>query len=234
MSAVLAPGFGLSAASWRPFLSALPRGLLPTALALELPGHGARSDELRTDALDDARTWFNELEVVLDSSNRPAVLFAFSFSTALLAHRLMRGTPRLAGCVLLGGAPGPGTFSAAYRAIGDDVGRGARRADCRLVELSANTCAGRDAMARDLARVPVWARRAAAALPRVEPPRIDAPTLTVFGELDAIAVAPTARRMADLAPGGTFATLAGAGHAVHLDAPEALASLVADVVGEWV
>ncbi len=60
---------------------------------------------------------------------------------------------------------------------------------------------------------------------------IRCPLLAVAGERDAAYVA-AAQRLAQETPGGRFAIIPGAGHAAHLEAPEAFAELLVDFLDE--
>ncbi len=57
------------------------------------------------------------------------------------------------------------------------------------------------------------------------------PVLAVSGELDAL-YASAARRLAESTPRGRFAIVPGAGHAAHLEAPEAFTELLLDFLDE--
>jgi pimeloyl-ACP methyl ester carboxylesterase len=59
-----------------------------------------------------------------------------------------------------------------------------------------------------------------------ELPSIACPTLVVCGELDQVIPADEMRWMADAIPGARFATIAGAGHLAHVEAPRAFARVV--------
>ena len=63
-----------------------------------------------------------------------------------------------------------------------------------------------------------------------ELPRISAPTLVLVGERDR-ANLPAARKIAELVPDARLEIVPGAGHAVNVDAPAALADLLADFLG---
>ncbi|HEX8648914.1 MAG TPA: alpha/beta fold hydrolase [Thermoleophilaceae bacterium] len=60
-------------------------------------------------------------------------------------------------------------------------------------------------------------------------PSIEAPLLAIAGERDS-AYVEAAERLAALAPRGRAATVAGAGHAAHLERPEAVAGLILDAL----
>lgn len=51
-------------------------------------------------------------------------------------------------------------------------------------------------------------------------PQISVPTLLIAGERDQAAPAKTMQRMADAIPGAKFVMIPGAGHLIHLEAPE--------------
>lgn len=87
-----------------------------------------------------------------------------------------------------------------------------QRRSCDPVGLANSLCAGGTGT-----MMPLWDRLAA----------LDAPTLIVCGELDAKFVA-LGRRMNDLLPNSELAVMPGAGHAVHLEAPDLCADSVAD------
>ncbi|MDP3414577.1 alpha/beta fold hydrolase [Falsiroseomonas sp.] len=55
---------------------------------------------------------------------------------------------------------------------------------------------------------------------RADLPKISVPTLLVAGERDQAAPAKTMQRMADTVPGAKFVMIPGAGHLIHLEAPE--------------
>lgn len=225
---VLVPGLGLSAASWRPVLAALPGSAGADVQLVELPGHGERSHELPPQGV---RPWVEGLDRALSTSGEPAVVVAFSFGTGVLARRLVRsGTTGVAGCLLVGGVPGPETFTPAYTAVADDVVAGRQEADERFARLYAARDGSRRAVARDLARVSPAVRRAATGLPPVVPPPLDVPTTVVFGAQDAIVVPPGAAAARRVAREVSYVEVPGGGHAVHLDEPSAVASLLDDLL----
>jgi pimeloyl-ACP methyl ester carboxylesterase len=200
-------------------------------IPLSLPGHGAPWGDHSGRDWSLAREWTRDLDHHLDSSPTPALVVAFSLATAVLAHRIARaGTRQIAACVLLGGVPGPEVFSAEYQAIAPGVLHGRPDADRDLVDLYAFTTAGRAMVAANLARTSLEARHVVPLLPAAPPVRLNVPTTVVFGAQDALTQPPGESRLRSLAPAATLTTLDGAGHAVHLDRPAALAALISRIV----
>jgi pimeloyl-ACP methyl ester carboxylesterase len=75
-----------------------------------------------------------------------------------------------------------------------------------------------------------WARRMLEHALEARLPLVEAPTLVVRGEHDAIVPSAWARRVAQLVPRGEFAEIAGAAHAAHFSHPEELRALANDLL----
>ncbi|GAB6899009.1 alpha/beta fold hydrolase [Kineosporia succinea] len=222
MDMILISGYGLTAASWGPLL-AIWGEPAPAARAVELPGHGSSTHTVDEDPL----TWTEGLDRALADADGPVVVVAFSMGTAVLAHHLAAsGAQGIAGVVLLGGLPGPETFSRDYHSIAAGVLTGRPDADAALVELYAASPTARSLIAADLQRLPLPARRAAADLAQSPPVTLRVPTLAIFGADDRMTPPPTRERLAGLAPNSQLSMVSGAGHAVHLDAPETVVTTI--------
>ncbi|GAA3636282.1 alpha/beta fold hydrolase [Kineosporia mesophila] len=225
MEMILVSGYGLTAASWGPLL-AIWGEPAPTAAAVELPGHGSRAIPESEDPAD-PRMWVDGLERAIGDAAEPVLVIAFSMGVAALAHRLAAsGTRGLAGCVLLGGVPGQEEFSREYQSLAAGILTGRADADASLVELYATSPTARSLVAADLARLALPARRAAADLPVSPSVSISVPTLVIYGADDAVTRPPDRQRLTSLGADVELAMVSGAGHAVHLDAPDTVAKTI--------
>jgi 2-succinyl-6-hydroxy-2,4-cyclohexadiene-1-carboxylate synthase len=229
-------GFTQTARSWDPVIARLRSRLGDDGdiVALDAPGHGERSD-VDVDLLGTARLLADEVG--------PATWIGYSMGARLCLHVAL-GRPEVVDrLVLVSGTPG----------IEDDAERAARRAadealateierigvdafleqwlaqplfaslpvDERAIEdRRRNTVAG---LASSLRRCgtgtqqPLWERLG----------EIRVPVLVLAGELDDKYTA-IARRMTPLLPDAEFVPVPGAGHAAHLERPDAVATLIAD------
>lgn len=222
---VLVPGFMQRGRAWAPLADRLPERYRRLCL------------ELR------ASTWSDRLAKLRAAAPRGAVLVGYSMGGRLALHAALADPAHFAGLVTIGASAG----------IEDPVARAERRrADQRLAawmedrsieevvarweslpvfatqspELAAAQRADRlshdpAALARLLrtggqgALAPVWDRL----------PALPMPLLALAGERDP-KYADAARRMAALARSGEAAVLAGAGHAAHLERPDAVAEVI--------
>lgn len=225
---VLIHGFGLSAASWDPLLDLIGSTDCLDIRRVELPGHGTRSKE---EPSGDPQAWTEGLDQILDQGPGDAVVVAFSFGTAVLGHRLTRaGTRGIGGCLLVGGIPGPETYTSDYTAIADAVAAGDPGADRSLVCLYAEQPAAQRRVAEDLSRVSPGARRAASKLPPVESGPISVPTSVIFGAADGIIIPPGVAKVQSVIANACYAEVPRAGHAVHLDNPAAVAVVLRELL----
>ena len=176
-------------------------------------------------------------------------LVGYSMGGRLALHHALRASPVLGGLVLVGAGAG----------IEDDAQRAARATQdedlatwiehariehvvdrwerqpvfaTQSLELVESQRAGR--LSHDPKWLAVLLRSSGQA---ATPPvwdrlhELEVPLLAVAGELDGRYVA-QARRIAELAPRGAAATIRGAGHAAHLEQPDAFAELLLDFLDQ--
>lgn len=231
---VLLHGFTQTGRSWEPTVAAL--GERYRALAPDIRGHGAAADARPVDV---ASVHADALAL----APRRFALAGYSMGGRIALSLALAAPERVARLALIGASPG----------IADHEERRARRAaDDALAERIERE--GIEAFARAWAALPLWAgqppevaaaadaeRRSqspaglAAALRGLgtgvmEPlwerlPRLAIPVALIVGERDAKFRA-IAERMADALPDAEVHVVPGAGHAVQLEAPEAVAALL--------
>jgi len=232
---VLLHGFTNTGASWDGVISALPERY--RAVAPDIRGHGAASG-VRPVALADV------VGDVSAAATEPFELAGYSMGGRLALHVALTLTGRVRRLVLIGASPG----------IADPGERARRReADDRLADeverMTIEAFAQRWAQTAVLADQPEEARAtvhrdrlrstpaglAAAlrglgtgALPSLweRLGELEGPVDLVVGERDAKFRA-TAEEMAVALRAGRIHVVAGAGHAVHLEAPAAVAKVIA-------
>lgn len=234
---VLVHGFTQTARSWDAMAEHLPADL--DVARLEVPGHGAAGGE---------RLGFVETAAALAAAGGEAVYAGYSMGGRLCLRLALDHPERVRALVLFGASPG----------IADADGRAERqRADKRLAadiaatgvvgfldvwlaqpmfetttprapDLEArrsNTAAGLAHALRSLGTgtmEPLWDRLA----------DLRPPTLLVVGERDAKFRAIAEAMAAQVGERCRVEVVAGAGHAVPLDRPEACAALVAGFVAD--
>ena len=217
-------------------------------LVLDLPGHGQSADRVRADAagFDEC---VDDLVATLESAgHRQAHWLGYSMGARLALGCAVRHPGSVASLVLLGGRAG----------IADPIERAARcREDAVLAARIESVgverfvdewlaqpmfASLRQRGARFLAeqgrqRLGNSARGLADCLRRLGPgaqpplfdalPRVDVPVLLVAGELDRKFVS-LAHDLAGRLPRAEIREVAGAGHAAHLEQPEAFVHVVQD------
>lgn len=231
---VLLHGFTQTGRSWEPVRRAL--GGRYRAVAPDLPGHGSAA-ERRPASFDATDAYVRAL------GGDSFVLAGYSMGGRVALHAALRLGPRLRRLVLVGASPG----------LADPAERAERRA--RDEALAGHIMAtGVDAFAREWAAQPLFAGipRGIAAQAHADrlrnrpeglaaalrglgtgamPPLWDRlaelamPVALVAGERDA-KFRGIAEQMAEALPDATLHVVAGAGHAVHLEAPGELARLL--------
>ncbi|MEX2627232.1 MAG: alpha/beta fold hydrolase [Ilumatobacteraceae bacterium] len=231
----LAHGFTQTGASWGPVVPQL-RARLPTHrtfVAVDAPGHGTRSD-VHLDLVDGARLIGDEVG--------PAVWIGYSMGGRLLLHLALDRPDLVEALVLIGATAGiddPDERAARRRndeRLADEIERDGIEAFLErwlaqplfaglapdpddLAARRENTPAGLAAslrLAGTGTQAPLWDRL----------PEITAPTLVLAGERDT-KFAALGRRLVDAIPNARLALVPGAGHAAHLEAPAATATLIA-------
>ena len=217
-------------------------------LVLDLPGHGQSADRVRADA-DGFDECVDDLVATLESAgHRQAHWLGYSMGARLALGCAVRHPGSVASLVLLGGRAG----------IADPIERAARcREDAVLAARIESVgverfvdewlaqpmfASLRQRGARFLAeqrrqRLGNSARGLADCLRRLGPgaqpplfdalPRVDVPVLLVAGELDRKFVS-LAHDLAGRLPRAEICEVAGAGHAAHLEQPEAFVHAVQD------
>jgi 2-succinyl-6-hydroxy-2,4-cyclohexadiene-1-carboxylate synthase len=234
---VLLHGFTHTGASWDPVIAAL--GESYRALALDIRGHGSASDRAPV-----------TLEGVLEDLNTLApdrfTLVGYSMGGRIALHAALALPERIERLILIGASPG----------IADPAEREARLdADERLaVEIEGMSI---EAFAWRWAQTPVLAGQSAEVLAAARADRlrnrpaglaralrglgtaalpslwqrlgeIRVPVALVVGERDE-KFREIAARMASELPDADVVVVPDAGHAVHLEAPEAVAAVIAAV-----
>jgi 2-succinyl-6-hydroxy-2,4-cyclohexadiene-1-carboxylate synthase len=232
---VLLHGFTHTGASWDPVVAALPESYL--AIASDLRGHGgaAKARPITLDAVID------DIEAIAPPT---FALVGYSMGGRIALHAALRLPDRITHLVLIGASPG----------IGDGGERRQRRlADDRLADelegLSIEVFAERWARTPVLADQPDQVRAAVhadrlrnttaglaaalrglgtGALPSIWRKLItlEMPVTLVVGERDT-KFRTIAGQMSRAIPAAEIVTVPRAGHAAHLEAPEAVAGVIA-------
>lgn len=231
---VLLHGFTHTAASWDPVLAGLPQRY--RALALDLRGHGRAAAAAPVDLP-------GVIADVAAAAPDRFELAGYSMGGRIALHVAFALPDRVGRLTLIGASPG----------LADPTERAQRRAAdealaAELESMSIEAFAARWAQTPVLAGVPeAVAARAHTDRLRSAPPGLAAalrglgtgalpslwerlgelamPVTLIAGERDAKFSA-LARRMAAAIPDARVAIVAGAGHAVHLEAPAAVAAVI--------
>src|SRR5579884_445528 len=234
---LLLHGFTHTGSSWEPVVAAL--GERYRALAPDLRGHGAAADAEPV-----------SLEAVLGdleghAGSPPVTLVGYSMGGRIALHAALAWPQRPDRLVLIGASPG----------IADRAEREARRRDDEHLADQIEGMAIEE-FARRWARTPVLAGLPAQTLARAHADRLlnspaglaralrglgtgalpslwerlsdlRMPVSLIVGERDEKFTA-VAEQMAVAIPGAEVRVVPGAGHAVHLEAPEAVARIIAN------
>ncbi len=242
---VLLHGFTHTGASWQPVISGLPERY--RALAPDLRGHGsasARRPVTLEAVLEDLDAVIAAAQEHTPPGEPPPTLVGYSMGGRIALHAALRFGDRLGALVLIGASPG----------LEESRERDERRAsDERLAaEIELMTI---EAFAERWARTPVLAGQPQAVLAAAHAdrlrntpdglsaalrglgtgtlpslwarlPEITLPVTLVVGERDEKFLT-LGERMARRLPRAHRHVVAGAGHAVHLERPAALAALLA-------
>jgi 2-succinyl-6-hydroxy-2,4-cyclohexadiene-1-carboxylate synthase len=242
VAVILLHGFTHTGRSWDPVIAAL--GERYRAIAPDIRGHGSASERQPV-----------TLEAVLDDvaglDDGPVTLVGYSMGGRLALHAALALRERVERLIVIGASPG----------IADAAERAARRdADERLAgeieQLSIEAVAGRweSVAGQVLAGQPPRVRKAArldrlrntpAGLARALrglgtgalPPlwdqlaKLRMPVALVVGERD-LKFRAISEQMASAVSGAKVVAVPDAGHAVHLEAPDALADVIASYGGD--
>ncbi len=231
----LVHGFTQTAVSWRRFVPSLRARIDDDRqiVAVDAPGHGRRHD-VHVGLDDGARLLGDEVG--------RAVWIGYSMGGRLALHLALARPDLVDALVLIGATAGidDADERSARRRADEELAASIERDGVEVfldrwlaqplfagltpdpADLAArreNTSAGLAAslrLAGTGTQTPLWDRL----------PEIVAPVLVLAGERDA-KFAALGRRLADALPSGTLALVPGAGHAAHLEAPDATAALVA-------
>jgi 2-succinyl-6-hydroxy-2,4-cyclohexadiene-1-carboxylate synthase len=236
---LLLHGFSHTGASWEPVLAALrERGEGNRALAPDIRGHGSASER---EPVDLAGVMGDLVELMSER----CVVAGYSMGGRLALHLALNQPRRVHGLVLIGASPG----------LEDDAQREARRQsdEALAAEIERSTIeefAARWAQTPVLAGLPPpMAERAHEDRLRSSPaglaralrglgtgalpplwerlPELRAPVTLVVGERDG-KFQGIAHRMTESIPQAEVVVVPGAGHAVHLEAPERVAEIISD------
>ncbi len=231
---VLIHGFTQTARSWGPFGRRL--GYAHNVVALDAPGHG-RSSEVSADLWTGAQ--------LIGATGGRAIYLGYSMGGRFALHLALARPDLVTALILISASAGidDGAERAA-RCRDDDalaerierdgveafvrwwLGRpmwstlpaGAASVSERLTNTAAGLAASLRLAGAGHAEPPLWSRLG----------ELTMPVLVVAGELDG-AYAQRAARLGAAIPGATVAVVPGAGHACHLERPEAVGA----VVGNW-
>jgi 2-succinyl-6-hydroxy-2,4-cyclohexadiene-1-carboxylate synthase len=242
----LVHGFTGSCASWgAPVLEGLAAaGLAP--VPLDLPGHGHRSGET-----DPARFQLAAALACIDEAGGAGPLVGYSMGGRIALHYAVRYPERVTHLVLESASPGLASAEDREERRSADEAL-ARRLEHDGIEAFVDRWERlpifeSQAALPDAERTRVRALRLAndasslaaslrglgtGALPSLwnRLPKLHVPTLLVVGALDEKFVA-IAERMADALPRAALVVVPGAGHAVHLERPDAWLSAVVGFLG---
>jgi 2-succinyl-6-hydroxy-2,4-cyclohexadiene-1-carboxylate synthase len=235
-SVVLLHGFTNTARSWDGVIDALPDGT--DAFAPDIRGHGSASEQRPI-----------TLEAVIDDIDRaapdPFTLVGYSMGGRIALHVAFRLPGRVQRLVLIGASPGLKTATArAERRAADE--KLAERAEHETIERFAERWANTHVLADQPASVrevvdadrrrndPIALAVALRGLGTGALPSLwsrlgslEIPVVLVVGDRDA-KFREIATRMAEEIHGARVVIVPGAGHAVHAEAPTAVAELIAD------
>jgi len=232
---VLLHGIGSSATSWRRLMPLVPGHRL---IAPDFPGYGDSADAagLTLEALAD------RVGALIDREGGRAHVVGVSFG-ALVALALARRAPeRVRSLVLADATLGRGALPPAERerwlagrtTFADGIAAGSEDraraiaapgapADV-VAEIAANMRRARPAGYRAVAAI------VASTDARPWLGEIRVPALVLCGAADAVVGVPLAEAIADALPDARYATIAGAGHAPHVERPAAVAAAISAFV----
>jgi len=234
---VLLHGFTHTGASWDPVVAAL--GESYRALALDIPGHGSASDRSPV-----------TLEGVVEDLNTLApkqfTLVGYSMGGRIALHAALALPGRIERLILIGASPGIAAAAARAARLDDDERLAVKIEGMSIEEFARQwghtpVLAGQPpdvlaaAHADRLRNRPAGLARAlrglgTAALPSLwgRLGEIRVPVALVVGERDE-KFREVAARMAPEVPDSELIVVPDAGHAVHLEAPDAVAAAIAAV-----
>jgi 2-succinyl-6-hydroxy-2,4-cyclohexadiene-1-carboxylate synthase len=234
---VLLHGFTNTGASWDGVVAAVGERYRP--LAPDIRGHGTESGVTPVDL----GSVMNDI-AALTGPDETFTLAGYSMGGRLALHAAFALAPRVARLVLIGASPGlAAPDERAVRVAADE--RLADEIESETIEAFASRWGRMPVLADQPARVretidadrrrntPLGLARAlrglgTGALPSLwdRLPRLGTPVELIVGERDQKFRA-TAERMAAALPAARTHVLAGAGHAVHLEDPVAVAAIIA-------
>ena len=215
-------------------------------LAVDLPGYGLSP----TISPYDLAGMADAVQRLVESLQAgPAIVVGHSMGGMVAQELAARAPQSLAGLVLAGTSPAFGQADGLWqqdflreRFAPLDAGAGMAGLAAQLVPAMAGPQATAERLADAhmlMAAVPEATYRSAlrallAFDRRADLPRIAVPTLVVTGEHDRTAPPDLARRMAGRIPGARLVTVAGAGHLLPIEAPQAFAAALQPFLeGGW-
>lgn len=224
--------FGGSARSWAPLLAALAREF--ECIAPDLPGFGGTPPPAGTPSLDGYAGWFGAL-----APPRPWIAVGHSMGGKIALATAVRRPAHLVGLVLIATSPqtpepiAPADRRKTLAAFGDDAAAREHFAaitQCRLSPVLFVACV-EDELDVDRAVWDWWLERGSRDDISGQTAALTLPVLVLTGDNDTVLGPDIASGVVARLAGARLETIAGAGHLVPLERPDAVADAVRRFAG---